>query len=102
MRSYKGTYRDYAIYTDDSIACIVFINPVFQVYLPSGVMVTIQRMFWGLSTYIKAPTPFDRKSKSKDHYSEGLCGNYNGDRVDDFAPGEEAKFAETYRYMVTT
>ncbi len=63
---------------------------------------TILRMKWGLTTYIKAPTPFDQDNQNADHHSKGLCGNYNGDYDDDFTSGQEVQFAESYRYSYTT
>ena len=65
-------------------------------------MVTIQRMYWGLSTYIKAPTPFNQNTLNVDHHSEGLCGNYNGNPNDDLTDGMEIQFAESYRYLFKT
>lgn len=59
-------------------------NSIFQIYLPSGVQVKIERRYWGLSTYITAPSPFDKSKKDPKHRSKGLCGNYNGDPNDDF------------------
>ena len=60
---------------------------------------TVKRMYWGLSTYIKAPTPFNLNTDTN-HHSEGLCGNYNGDYADDFDPGKEVQFGESNRYFM--
>jgi hypothetical protein len=65
--------------------------------MPSGVVVTVERRFWGLSTYIKAPTPFYLNNTL--HYSEGLCGNYNDVHDDDFVQGKEVQFGELNRYL---
>ena len=64
-------------------------------------MVTIKRMYWGLTTYIKAPTPFNQNNQNTDHHSDGLCGNYNGNPNDDFTSGMEVQFAESHRYFIT-
>ena len=70
----------------------------FQIYLPSGVQVTIKRMYWGLSTYIKAPTPYNENNPNSDHHSEGLCGNYNGNANDEFSTFQNpVQFAELQR-----
>jgi hypothetical protein len=63
--------------------------------------VTVKRMYWGLSTYIKAPTPFHQDNQlHTDFHSEGLCGNYNGDRADDFDHRKEVEFGESNRYFI--
>ena len=56
-------------------------------------------MYWGLSTYIKAPTPFDQTNQNTDHHSEGLCGNYNGKPEDDFDKDQEVQFAKSHKYI---
>ena len=62
-------------------------------------MVSIERRWWGLSTWITAPAPFDKnKIANADYNSEGLCGNYNNDGSDDFQGKPARMFAESYRY----
>ena len=54
---------------------------------------TVERRYWGLSTYIKAPSPLNANQFA---LSNGLCGNNNGDPEDDFAPD----FFESNRYLL--
>nr|XP_058945176.1 von Willebrand factor D and EGF domain-containing protein-like [Pocillopora verrucosa] len=53
----------------------------YEVRLPSGTRVKIQRYSWGNSVYLYAP----RSDFSK---TEGMCGNFNGDPNDDFLGGD--------------
>ena len=58
----------------------------------------MERRYWGLSTYITAPTPVDKNASDTKLHSKGLCGNYNGIYDDDFVGGKHVEFAETNRY----
>ena len=86
----RRTPDNYIVYS--YAICIIYL----QIYLPSGVQVTIKRMYWGLSAYIKAPTPYNETNPNSD--SKGLCGNYNGNANDEFATFQDpVQFAESYR-----
>ena len=63
----------------------------FEVTLPSGVNVIVDRQSWGLNLNVWAP-------QDPGHPSEGLCGNNNGNPTDDFGRWHSAKqFGEDQR-----
>ena len=63
----------------------------FEVTLPSGVKVIVDRQSWGLNLNVWAP-------QDPGHPSEGLCGNNNGNPNDDFGQWHPAnQFGEDQR-----
>ena len=58
---------------------------------------TVERRYWGLSTYIKAPSPLNANQFV---LSNGLCGNNNGNPEDDFTPDQRNDFFESNRYLL--
>ncbi|XP_028411934.1 von Willebrand factor D and EGF domain-containing protein-like [Dendronephthya gigantea] len=65
----------------------------YKTTLPSGVVVTVERRYWGLSTYVKAPRPVN----DEQHNIDGLCGNFNGNPNDDFGGKSVNEFGNSNR-----
>jgi hypothetical protein len=68
----------------------VFSSKKKQVNLPSGVVISVQRRRYGLSTYVKASKP--------NNVVEGLCGNFNGNKDDEFGGKSLLDFTKLNRY----
>ena len=71
-----------------------------KVRLPSGTVVTIKRHYWGNDVYMQAP----KSDKTK---TEGMCGNYDGIKDNEFNFGGDKNsytdpdsFGESWRYFV--
>ncbi|XP_028406132.1 von Willebrand factor D and EGF domain-containing protein-like isoform X2 [Dendronephthya gigantea] len=63
----------------------------FEITLPSGVKVIVDRQSWGLNIYVWAPADLE-------HPSEGLCGNNNENSNDDFGQWNSPnQFGEHWR-----
>jgi len=65
------------------------------VRLPSGTVVKISHYSWGNNVIMEAP----RSDKTK---TEGMCGNYDGDKDNDLKSGEKTytdpdAFGESWR-----